>query len=103
MKNLLVAVLICMSFTTWSQQTGVEAINNYKYVIVPSKFSFLKKDEYQLNTFFKMYFEKYGFKAFFDTDLLPPEAAGDNCNKLFADLESQSTMFNTKTTVVLKD
>lgn len=106
MKKLFSALLFLtvLSATAQTIPNPQETINNYKFVIVPAKFSFLKEaDEYQLNMFTKMYFEKYGFKVFYDSDLLPPEAAGDNCNKLFADLIADTNMFVTKLTVTLRD
>lgn len=103
MKKFIAAALLFVSAFAFSQSEN-EILNNYKFAIVPSKFDFLKeKDQYQLNTFTKMYMEKYGFKVFFDTDLLPPEAAGDNCNKVFVELVTESNMFMTKINVVLRD
>jgi len=106
MKRFFSALLVLIAISANSQTISdpQATINNYKFVIVPAKFSFLKTpDQYQLNTFTKMFLEKYGFVVFFDTDLLPPEAAGDNCNKLFADIVADSNMFNTKLNVTLRD
>ena len=53
---------------------GQSKINNYKYVIVPSKFEFLKKkDQYQTSSLTKFLFEKYGFNAYLDSDKLPED------------------------------
>ncbi len=42
-------------------------LNNYKYVIVPKKYDFLKeKDQYQLNSLTEFLFNKYGFQAFME-------------------------------------
>ena len=39
-------------------------LNDYKYIIVPNKFDFLKeKDQYQLNSLAAFLFNKYGFLA----------------------------------------
>lgn len=103
MKKFIAAALLFVSAFAFSQ-SGNEILNNYKFAIVPSKFDFLKeKDQYQLNTFTKMYMEKYGFKVFFDTDPLPLEVMGNNCNKVFVELISESNMFMTKINVVLRD
>ena len=41
-------------------------LNDYKYVIVPNKFDFLKEnDQYQLNSLAAFLFEKYGFRLKF--------------------------------------
>lgn len=99
MKKYLVLFLALTSGLGFSQ-----SINDYKYAIVPSKFSFLKQnDQYRLNMLTKMFMEKYGFVTYFDTDILPPEVANQNCNKVYVDVESRSTMFMTKLNVVLKD
>lgn len=106
MKKFFSALLLILAISASAQNPSEtqSTINNYKFVIVPSKFSFLKTaDQYQLNTFTKMFLEKYGFVVYFDTDLLPPEAAGDNCNKLFADVIANTNMFVTKLDVTLRD
>jgi len=105
MKKIISAILLIIAVSVNAQmQDDASVLNNYKYVIVPSKFGFQKTpDQYRLNTFTKLYLEKYGFVVFLDTDMLPLEAGGDNCNKLFADVVSESNMFITKLSVVLRD
>lgn len=99
MKKYIVLLLVLVSSLGFSQ-----TINDYKYAIVPLKFSFLKeKDQYRLNTLTKLLMEKYGFVTFFDTDILPVEVAENNCNKVFVDVQSKGNMFKTKIYVVLKD
>lgn len=99
MKKYLVLLLVLTSCLGFSQ-----SINDYKYAIVPSKFSFLKeKDQYRMNTLTKMFMEKYGFVTYFDTDVLPVEVADQNCNKVYVDVESHGSMFSTKLNVVIKD
>jgi hypothetical protein len=99
MKKYIVLFLLLASGLGFSQ-----TINDYKYAIVPSKFSFLKeKDQYRLNTLTKLLMEKYGFVTFFDTDILPIEVAENNCNKVFVEVQSNGNMFMTKMSVVLKD
>lgn len=81
-----------------------ENINNYKYVIVPEKFEFLKEaNKYNLNSLTKMVFEKYGFVTFFANDKLPDELALNKCKALYGDLLNDSGMLNTKLSIVLKD
>ena len=50
-----------------------------------------------------MLFEKYGFKAYLDSDILPQEVADYNCNKLYANVESHGSFIRTKLRIVLKD
>ena len=99
MKKYIILLVVLASSLGFSQ-----TINDYKYAIVPSKFTFLKeKDQYRLNTLTKMLMEKYGFVTFFDTDILPTEVAENNCNKVFVEVQSNGNMFMTKLTVILKD
>ncbi len=79
-------------------------LNNYKYALVPSKFSFSReKDEYRLNTLSKMFMQKYGFESYLDSDILPSDFASDNCNKVYVDVVENNSMMMTKVKVVLKD
>ena len=79
-------------------------INNYKYVIVPSKFDFAKKvDEYQTSSLTKFLFNKYGFTALLSSDKLPDDLAKDRCLALTATVRDESNMFLTKSILELKD
>jgi hypothetical protein len=99
MKKYIVLLLVLASSLGFSQ-----TVNDYKYAIVPSKFTFLKeKDQYRLNTLTKLLMEKYGFVTFFDTDILPIEVAKNNCNKVFVEVQSNGTIFMTKLSIILKD
>jgi hypothetical protein len=99
MKKILVLLVLCFNFGL--AQTSV---NNYKYALVPSKFDFLKTaDKYSLNTYTKMFMQKYGFQTFLDNESLPAEFASNNCNKVFVDVLDQSSLFVTKLAVELKD
>jgi hypothetical protein len=81
-----------------------QSVNEYKYAIVPAKFSFLNEvNQYRLNNLCKLYLEKYGFVAYYDTDVLPIEIASTNCNRIYFDVENSSSMFVSKLTIVLKD
>ncbi len=100
MKRILVLMLLLASTVASAQKN----INDYKYVIVPKKFGFLKEaDQYRLNTFTKMFLEKYGFTVYFDDEVLPMELANANCNKLYVDVIESNTMFKTNLEVLLKD
>ncbi|PTR01602.1 hypothetical protein C8P68_101838 [Mucilaginibacter yixingensis] len=80
------------------------SINNYKYVIVPERFSFLKEaDQYSLNSMTKQLLENKGFTVFFDNNELPAEIANNKCQVLSADVAEKSNMFTTKLTLTLKD
>lgn len=79
-------------------------LNQYKYVSVPAKFSFLKeKNQYNLNLLSKMYMQQFGFETYFDNDEAPNDFFENNCNKIYFDVLENNNMFSTKLTVVLKD
>ena len=95
----LIALLILVSSFGFGQN-----LNDYKYALVPAKFSFFKEaDQYRLNTLTKMFMEKYGFETYLDSDILPPNFANDHCNKVFVDVEERNTIMVTKLVVILKD
>lgn len=94
--------VLCFFLSVFS--TSAQSVNDYKYVIVPSKFSFLKTpNQYNLNTLTKLLIEKYGFVTYFDTDNLPDEVGDYNCNKLYADIDKGGSFVSTKIRVLLKD
>ena len=99
MKKYILLFLFCVTVAV-----GQTTINQYKYVIVPAQFNFLKeKDQYRLNTLTKLLLEKYGFTSFFDTEELPATLINSNCDKLYADVVSTGNFTRTKLQVILKD
>lgn len=99
MKKYLILLTFLGTLVSFSQN-----LNEYKYALLPSKFSFLKeKDQYRLNSLSKLYLEKYGFETYYDTDNQPTDFVNNNCNKVFVDVISNGGMFVTKINVVLKD
>jgi hypothetical protein len=100
MKKYFLLFLVLLSFSGFAQNT----INNYKYVIVPEKFSFLKqKDQYKLNTLTKALLQDKGFTVYFDNADLPNEIANNKCSALIFDLLEKNSMFSTNLTMLLKD
>ena len=80
------------------------SINNYQYVIIPSKFDFSRtKDEFHLNTLTKFLFEKYGFKALLDSEPQPEDIADSNFKKLYATVDSKGGFMSTKVRIIIKD
>ena len=79
-------------------------VNDYQYVIVPTKFDFLSgENTYRLNTITKFHLTKMGFKVFYSNEQLPREIINDRCDKLYADLEKRPSLLQTKLILVLKD
>lgn len=100
MKRYFFILFLFFSFSGYAQQS----LNNYKYVVVPEKFSFLKTDNlYGLNDLAKFLVEQKGFTAYFDNSELPAEIANNKCSALNLDLIERKTMFTTNLTIVLKD
>jgi len=102
MKSKYIALLLAvfMSVTMFSQTN----LNNYKYVIVPNKFDFLKeKDQYQLNSLTKFLFQKYGFEALMEGEKYPEDLIRNRCLALKSNLIKDSGMFKTKLGLELKD
>jgi hypothetical protein len=100
MKSYVLLFLLLGCFSGHSQTS----INNYKYVLVPETFNFLKqKDQYGLNTFTKSSLKETGFTAYFDNAELPTELANNKCNALSVEVVEKNSMFTTKLTLLLKD
>ncbi|HPJ09343.1 MAG TPA: hypothetical protein PLS51_01840 [Flavobacterium sp.] len=100
MRKLILFALLIVGSVAFAQPS----VNDYEYVVVPTQFKFSnKKDEFRLNTLTKMLLQKYGFKAFLDSEPQPDEIVDSNCKKLYADVESNSGLRKTRVRVVLKD
>lgn len=97
-KFLLLLVLISVA-------SQAQILNDYKYAVVPEKFSFFKEaNKYNLNLLSKMFLQKYGFETYYDNEKdAPIDFFQNNCNKIQLDLIEDSNMFSTKIKVVLKD
>lgn len=80
------------------------SLDNYKYVLVPKKYDFLKEqDQYQVNSLTKFLFNKYGFTALFQGDDYPKDLSLNRCLGLRSNVIKGSGLFKTKLTVELKD
>jgi hypothetical protein len=98
MKKMLLFFALLFSGLTFAQ-----SINDYKYVIVPKKFDWLKEENrYNLNSLTKMMFEKQGFQVFYPTDKMPDELALDRCKALYGALENDSNLLTTGLVITLK-
>lgn len=99
MKNVIAILFICIGYTAYSQTV----LNDYEYIIIPKKFeSFKNTNEHQSSTLIKHLFNGKGFNAIYD-DALPNELNSNRCLGLLAELQDDSSLFTTKTTIVLKD
>lgn len=96
----LLLAVVSFSMAARSQSS----INNYKYVLVPARFEFLKADnEYGLNTLTKSLLEDVGFTAFLTSEVLPADIAANRCNALKAEVTEKKKFLTTGLILVLKD
>lgn len=97
MKKIIFLIALVFSSFAFSQ-----TLNQYKYAIVPEKYSFQKnKNDYNLNELTKAAMRKYGFEPYFETEILPKDISNDN--KVYVDVLENSSMIYTKLIVVLRD
>lgn len=79
------------------------SVNEYKYVVVPKKFDFLKEEnQYRMNTMTKFLLEESNFNAVY-SDEMPADLKNNPCQGLKVDVINDSGLFTTKLKVVLKD
>ncbi len=98
MKNLILIFCFLFSFNGLSQ-----VLNEYQYVIVPTKFDFLKEEnEFRLSTIVKNDLEKLGFIAFYENNI-PKEIAFNNCEVLKVDLIKDETFLWKTMNLVFKN
>ncbi len=94
MKKVVFAFVLLTSFLVRPQQSP--SVNSFKYVVVPIKLDFLKKqDQYQTSSLSKFLFEKSGFKAYLSNEIFPEDLSRNRCLALTANIQ-KSTGFLTK-------
>ncbi|MES2063838.1 MAG: hypothetical protein V4456_18075 [Bacteroidota bacterium] len=100
MKRSVLVLFLLISLSAYSQST----INNYKYVVVPEKFTQFK-EPYQnlLKSLTKGLLEDKGFTVYSENDGVPSEVANNKCQALKADLLQKGGMLTTEITLLLKD
>ncbi|NNK83293.1 MAG: hypothetical protein HKO92_09230 [Flavobacteriaceae bacterium] len=91
-------------FVMFSNVFAQTSVNNYKYVVVPERFEFLKKnDQFQLNSLTKFLLEKEGLMVFMSNDNIPKDLAENRCLVLNAKVIDHSKLFKTKLKLELLD
>ncbi|WP_299115240.1 hypothetical protein [uncultured Winogradskyella sp.] len=99
-KLVFIVVILCISFKGLAQKD----INNYKYVVVPLQFDFLKgKDKYRTSTLLRHLFKNEGFMVYFDEENLPEDLFKDRCLGIYANLVKVPGVFKSKVQIELKD
>lgn len=95
--SLVTFLMVCNAF---SQSN----LNQYKYVIVPNKFDFLKEEnKYRLNELAHFLFEKHNFTALMEGSEYPGDLTFNRCLALRSNIIKESGMFRTKLKIQLKD
>ena len=80
-----------------------QSINDYKAVIVPLKFDFLKtENQYRLATLSKFNLNKAGFEVFYSNETLPKEN-NDRCSLIYFDVVNEKSFLTTKLYITFKD
>ncbi|WP_456441170.1 hypothetical protein [Psychroserpens sp.] len=109
MKNifLILSLSFLFSFNASSQdeKINVNAINNYKYIVIPLKYELLNKaDQYQINSLTKFLFNKYGYSAFLENDTFPEDLSTNRCLALKAELvKAKGGFLSTRLKINLMD
>ena len=97
MKKITILLLLISYSFSFAQE-------NYKYVIIPKKFTiFNEENKYNTNFLTKSFFEKEGFEVFYDADDFPQELAVNRCLALYADAVDAKSLFLTKVSIEIKD
>ena len=80
-----------------------QSVNDYKAVIVPLKYDFLKtENQYRLNTLTKFNLKKAGFEAFYENEVIPTEF-NDRCGLLYVDVKKENAFLISKLFITLAD
>ncbi len=80
-----------------------QSVNDYKAVIIPLKYDFMKTDnQYRLATLTKQNLTKAGFEAYYSNEQLP-DGYTDRCQVLYIDVVKDNAFLVTKLFVQLKD
>ena len=90
-------------FTMYSVLSFGQSINDYEFVMVPTKFEFQKiENQHRLNTLLKFRLEEYGFKAVYTSNELTTNFE-DRCRYLYANLIEDNGLLITKVYLVFND
>lgn len=95
---------ILYAFLLFSSYCFSQSINDYKAVIVPLKYEFMKtENQYRLATLTKFNLQGAGFTAFYVNEDLPQDYTGNRCDLLNVDVIKDNGFLITKLYIVFKD
>ena len=96
-------IKVLLTFLLCSVVGFSQSINDYKGVIIPLKYEFMKSDnQYRLATLTKQNLQKAGFGAYYINETLPA-GFGDRCDLLYIDVKRDNGFLVTKLYVEFKD
>ena len=96
-------ILLSICMITFFALNVQGQLNDYKYIIVPKQFKVFKQEnQHQTSTLIKHLFTKKGFNTVYD-DAIPADLYANRCLALTVQLDEKSSMFTTKTVLVLED
>jgi len=99
MKKSFLLFMLLFSVCLFSQN-----VSDYKYIVVPVKFGFLKEaNKYNLNGLTKSVLEKQGYEVYYDNEIFPQDLAENRCKALYADMLENNNLLTTKIKLELKD
>jgi len=102
MKNIILVLFLIMSYIFVFGQE--KKVNNYKFIVVPDQFDFLKqKDEYKTSSLTKFLLKKNGFTAVLNSEQYPKDLIDNPCSGLKALVLDKSSVFKIKVIIELRD
>ncbi len=102
MKKAVITLILVLGLVVFAK--AQTSINDYKYVVVPHFYEFIKgKDTFRLNTITRYLLKKKGFAAFMEEEIKESDYKSNNCLALNADVVSINSMLKVKLKVVLKN
>lgn len=97
------SILLSLIFLVILVNEAHAQLDEYKYVVVPKVFDgFNQINQYKTSTLVKHLFTQKGFSTVYD-DNLPLDLLTNRCLGVYVQLDNQSSMFTTKTALILKD
>jgi len=99
--KLKILLLVAFCFITIRPEAQND-LNGYKYILVPNKFDFQKKNnQYQLSSLTKFLFNKEGFNVLLEGEKIPQDLYNNPCLGLNVKMVNKSNMFSTKVIIAL--
>ena len=102
MKNIILVLFLTISnLFVFGQEKNV---NNYKFIVVPDQFDFLKqKDEYKTSSLTKFLLKQNGFIVVLNSEQYPKELRDNPCSGLNALVVDKSSMFKVKVVIEFRN